>query len=76
MGPTKLKGRRPSELPSEYKFLKFLGEGVFGKVLKCVNQETHEIVAIKMPKSLDNSTENEVEILHILQSKLHLLVIN
>ncbi|XP_030278368.1 ERI1 exoribonuclease 2 isoform X3 [Sparus aurata] len=63
MGPTKLKERRPSELPSDYKFLKVLGEGVFGKVLKCVNQETREIVAIKMPKSLDNSTENEIPML-------------
>ena len=60
MERTKLKGRRPSELPSEYKFLKVLGEGVFGKVLKCVKRETREIVAIKMPKILDNDTENEV----------------
>ncbi|XP_030278736.1 homeodomain-interacting protein kinase 2-like isoform X3 [Sparus aurata] len=63
MEPTKLKGRRPSELPGEYKFLKVLGEGVFGKVLKCVKRETREIVAIKMPKILDNGTENEIPML-------------
>lgn len=76
MEATKLRESRPSELPSEYKFLKVLGEGVFGKVVKCVNKETREIVAIKMPKSLDNSTENEVGNLYILQSKLQMLVVN
>lgn len=42
----------PEPLPNlnNYKILKILGEGGFGKVLKCVRQETEDTVAIKIGK--------------------------
>ncbi|KAL7371170.1 hypothetical protein ABVT39_020898 [Epinephelus coioides] len=46
---------RPSHdlfhLPSNYTFLKVLGEGGFGTVLKCWKKDTKETVAVKIPKS-------------------------
>lgn len=60
MNPTELPTCCLSELPSEYKFLKVLGEGSFGKVVRCLNKETSETVAIKFPKYLDEDTVNEV----------------
>ncbi|KAL7384837.1 hypothetical protein ABVT39_009822 [Epinephelus coioides] len=46
---------RPSydafHLPSKYTFLKFLGEGSFGTVLKCWKKDAKETVAVKIPKS-------------------------
>nr|XP_033472900.1 homeodomain-interacting protein kinase 1-like [Epinephelus lanceolatus] len=38
-------------LPSKYTFLKVLGEGSFGTVLKCWKKDTKETVAVKIPKS-------------------------
>uniref|UniRef100_A0A3Q3G9A2 Protein kinase domain-containing protein n=1 Tax=Labrus bergylta TaxID=56723 RepID=A0A3Q3G9A2_9LABR len=35
---------------SLYLFLEVVGEGGFGEVLRCVNKETGNVVAIKMPK--------------------------
>lgn len=34
----------------KYKVIKILGEGAYGVVTKCLNQETQEIVAIKKMK--------------------------
>lgn len=34
----------------KYKVIKQLGEGAYGVVVKCLNQETQEIVAIKRMK--------------------------
>ncbi|XP_035508669.1 homeodomain-interacting protein kinase 1-like [Morone saxatilis] len=42
-------------LPSEYKFLRVLGEGGFGEVLKCWKKDTKQNVALKIPKFLQNS---------------------
>ncbi|XP_030280905.1 homeodomain-interacting protein kinase 2-like isoform X2 [Sparus aurata] len=63
MNPTELPTCCLSELPSEYKFLKVLGEGSFGKVVRCLNKETNETVAIKFPKYLDEDTMNEIPML-------------
>ena len=34
----------------KYKLIKQLGEGTYGVVLKCLNTETQEVVAIKRMK--------------------------
>ena len=34
----------------KYKVLKTLGEGAYGVVLKCINTETHDLVAVKRMK--------------------------
>lgn len=34
----------------KYKIVKKLGEGAFGIVVKCINQQTQELVAIKKMK--------------------------
>lgn len=34
----------------KYKIVKRLGEGAYGVVMKCINQETQEVVAIKRMK--------------------------
>lgn len=60
MAPTKAAAACPYELPSKYKFLKVLGEGVFGTVLKCLDKETSETVAIKFPNCQGQQTWNEV----------------
>ena len=39
----------------KYKVLKKLGEGTFGTVIKCVNTETNELVAIKKMKGKSGS---------------------
>ena len=50
---------------SRYFVLEFIGEGCFGKVAKCQNLETREIVAVKILKNdlvQDTvETENEVD---------------
>lgn len=38
------------ELPRNYQLLAVLGKGGFGDVLKCIKQDTKEIVAVKMPQ--------------------------
>ena len=50
----------PVQLPSEYEVLKVLGEGCFGKVLKCWKKDTEQTVAVKIPKFFDQDTINEV----------------
>eukprot|EP00064_Thunnus_orientalis_P000808 superscaffoldBa00000047_g809 len=51
--------KSPSQLPRKYKFLKVLGEGSFGKVLKCLKKDTKDIVAVNIPKHLDDSTASK-----------------
>jgi male germ cell-associated kinase len=38
----------------KYKVLKVLGEGTFGVVSKCINNETNEVVAVKKMKEKMN----------------------
>ncbi|XP_028458325.1 homeodomain-interacting protein kinase 1-like isoform X2 [Perca flavescens] len=38
------------QLPRQYEFLQDLGEGGFGKVVKCWNKDTKQTVAVKIPK--------------------------
>lgn len=49
-----------SELPSEYEYLKFLGQGAFGQVVKCRKRNTGQIVAVKIPKHYNSETLDEV----------------
>ncbi|CAD8154882.1 unnamed protein product [Paramecium pentaurelia] len=49
-----------------YTILNKLGEGSFGVVLKCENEQTNEIVAIKLQKSINN---NELEMLNKMQGR-------
>uniref|UniRef100_A0A672H168 Protein kinase domain-containing protein n=1 Tax=Salarias fasciatus TaxID=181472 RepID=A0A672H168_SALFA len=35
-------------IPSSYEVLEILGEGVYGKVLKCRKPETDQLVAVKV----------------------------
>ncbi|KAM6964730.1 ectonucleotide pyrophosphatase/phosphodiesterase family member 7-like [Tautogolabrus adspersus] len=52
-----------------YSVLEFIGEGVFGKVAKCKNLTTKEIVAVKIlkqDKDLSEDTETEVSMLEVI----------
>ena len=60
MAPSKAVAARIFQLPSKYTFLKFLGEGVFAKVVKCLDEETGETVAIKLPRCRSQATMQEV----------------
>lgn len=42
-----------TRLPQRYKFIELLGEGAFGQVIKAIDKETDNVVAIKLQK-LDN----------------------
>ncbi|KAI4793457.1 hypothetical protein KUCAC02_032713 [Chaenocephalus aceratus] len=55
-----------SSKSADYRVLDFIGEGVFGKVAKCVNLKTSEIIAIKIHKDSDDRVE-EVRMLEINQ---------
>ena len=50
----------PVQLPRGYEVLKVLGEGYFGKVLKCWKKDIKQTVAVKIPKCFENDTVNEV----------------
>lgn len=41
-------------IPRSYEFLEILGEGGFGKVVKCVKRGTEQTVAIKIANNYDN----------------------
>ncbi|KAI4806388.1 hypothetical protein KUCAC02_017214 [Chaenocephalus aceratus] len=46
-----------SSMSADYRVLDFIGEGVFGKVAKCVNLKTSEIIAIKIHKDNEDRVE-------------------
>ncbi|XP_030290887.1 homeodomain-interacting protein kinase 1-like [Sparus aurata] len=50
-------------LPSKYTFLKFLGEGAYSKVVQCLDEETGETVAVKLPKRRYQETKKEISML-------------
>ncbi|XP_030290664.1 homeodomain-interacting protein kinase 1-like isoform X2 [Sparus aurata] len=68
MAPSKAVAARLFQLPSKYTFLKFLGEGAFAKVVKCLDEETGETVAIKLPKRWRKETRQEISILKKFKS--------
>ncbi|XP_059189913.1 homeodomain-interacting protein kinase 2-like [Centropristis striata] len=50
--------RDANELPTDFKFMKLLGAGTFGKVVRCLKKDTNQTVAVKIPKFLEeDSTE-------------------
>ncbi|XP_047426423.1 homeodomain-interacting protein kinase 1-like [Mugil cephalus] len=54
-------------IPENYEFLQILGEGGFGKVIKCVKRETNQTVAVKINKlSKSYCTPKEAHILETL----------
>ncbi|KAI4807015.1 hypothetical protein KUCAC02_017795 [Chaenocephalus aceratus] len=55
-----------SSMSADYRVLDFIGEGVFGKVAKCVNLKTSEIIAIKIHKDSEDQVE-EVRMLEIIR---------
>ncbi|XP_030283410.1 homeodomain-interacting protein kinase 2-like isoform X2 [Sparus aurata] len=62
----------PVQLPRGYEVLKVLGEGYFGKVLKCWKKDIKQTVAVKIPKCFENDTVNEVSMLRRFKRlKLH-----
>ncbi|XP_030262611.1 homeodomain-interacting protein kinase 1-like isoform X2 [Sparus aurata] len=63
MAPAKAAAACPFELPSKYKFLNVLGGGAFGTVVKCMNKDTSETVAIKFPNCQGQQTWNEISML-------------
>ncbi|KAL7387972.1 hypothetical protein ABVT39_004673 [Epinephelus coioides] len=42
-------GLNAIKFPSQYKFVKVLGEGGFGKVVKCWKTDSRQVVAVKVP---------------------------
>ncbi|XP_036959553.1 uncharacterized protein LOC119022603 isoform X3 [Acanthopagrus latus] len=46
-----------SHLPKKYKFVDILGEGSYGKVLRCQLKESKCLVAVKIPKQFQNDQE-------------------
>ncbi|XP_041645623.1 homeodomain-interacting protein kinase 2-like [Cheilinus undulatus] len=42
-------GKSPHQLPDDYEFLEVVGEGSYGKVLRCFCKDTKSKVAIKIP---------------------------
>lgn len=54
------------ELPETLTYLKTLGSGSYGKVLKCWDSVTNSIVAVKIP--IDEQDTTELDILRKLQS--------
>ncbi len=56
----------------KYKIIKQLGEGTYGVVLKCLNTETNEVVAVKRFKQKmawnDAIQLREIQALQALQS--------
>ncbi|XP_030282904.1 homeodomain-interacting protein kinase 2-like [Sparus aurata] len=62
----------PVQLPRGYDVLEVLGEGYFGKVLKCWKKDIKQTVAVKIPKCFENDTVNEVSMLRRFKRlKLH-----
>ncbi|KAI4821200.1 hypothetical protein KUCAC02_029142 [Chaenocephalus aceratus] len=55
-----------SSKSADYRVLDFIGEGTFGKVAKCVNLKTSEIIAIKIHKDSENQVE-EVRMIEIIR---------
>ncbi|KAI5078785.1 hypothetical protein GOP47_0006456 [Adiantum capillus-veneris] len=56
-------------LTSRYKILQKIGEGTFGRVLECWDQEAEEVVAIKVVRSAEKYREAamiEIDVLHTL----------
>ncbi|XP_059188389.1 uncharacterized protein LOC131971106 [Centropristis striata] len=50
--------RDANELPTDFKFMKLLGAGSFGKVVRCLKKDTNQTVAVKIPMFLEkDSTE-------------------
>ncbi|XP_036929518.1 homeodomain-interacting protein kinase 1-like isoform X1 [Acanthopagrus latus] len=68
MAPSKAVAARLFELPRRYTFLKFLGEGAFSKVVKCLDEETGETVAIKLPRRRCQQTMHEISKLKMIKS--------
>lgn len=48
---------------AEYKMLRSLGAGVFGKVVQCINLNTKKTVAVKILKKLNAFKEAQREVL-------------
>ena len=55
-----------------YKIICKLGDGTFGRALKCIDTQTNEIVAVKVIRAVKRYTESariEVDILQDLKQK-------
>lgn len=46
-----------SHLPKKYRFVDILGEGSYGKVLRCQEKDSNRYVAVKIPKQFQNDQE-------------------
>ncbi|XP_060905120.1 homeodomain-interacting protein kinase 2-like [Labrus mixtus] len=58
----------PYNLPAKYKILEIMGEGGFGKVLRCLDTDTNNVVAVKIPR-FKQCCRKEVAILQMLMTK-------
>ncbi|XP_067470762.1 homeodomain-interacting protein kinase 1-like [Thunnus thynnus] len=63
------RNKDPFELPGKYKFLRVLGQGGFGLVLKCLKKDTKDIVAVKLPKHDHN--DSDIREFSMLQNLMH-----
>ena len=57
------------ELPEKYEFVRILGQGGFGQVLRCVKKDTKEVVAVKIPKH--RTTTDIREVGHFIDFNVH-----
>ncbi|XP_044063989.1 uncharacterized protein LOC122881624 isoform X5 [Siniperca chuatsi] len=58
-------------IPRSYKFLKILGEGGFGKVVKCVKRGSEHTVAIKIGKNFHNLRQEASMLKVLMGHNLH-----
>ncbi|TMS15591.1 Homeodomain-interacting protein kinase 1 [Larimichthys crocea] len=72
MAPAVEAGHILSSSTSSYSVLEFIGEGCFGRVVRCQKLETKEVVAVKILKDIHDieGTEKELSMLE------HISVLN
>ncbi|XP_067462128.1 homeodomain-interacting protein kinase 2-like [Thunnus thynnus] len=63
------RNKNPFELPGTYEFMKVLGQGGFGLVLKCLKKDTKDIVAVKIPRHDHSATD--IKEFSMLQNLMH-----
>ncbi|XP_067462125.1 homeodomain-interacting protein kinase 1-like [Thunnus thynnus] len=63
--------KNPFELPETYEFMKVLGQGGFGVVLKCLKKDTKDIVAVKIPRHDHDHNATDIKEFCMLKKLMH-----